>query len=165
VLSFFVITDTSAPGKELYKENFVRVESGMALSEVENLLGGPAGDYGKNCGGRAMMTCEGFFVPGATEKIWFDDSTQFEIWFDTDDNVAGKNKRANFSRAVPDLMDRIYIAWSMLIHYWMITVPLTVFFACLLLWKLRDNRDTRRKFALNDVDLDQANMLGIDRVD
>ncbi len=71
----------------------------MLQSEVEALLGGPAGNYGRNNSGRARMTLEGYFPPPeSVERVWFDDTNRFEIYFDNQGQVVGYHKRAGFQQ-------------------------------------------------------------------
>src|SRR5262249_9340588 len=79
--------------KRLYVENFSRIGNGMTQEEVEDLLGGSPGNYGRYKTG--MMTLEGVIAPpGSVEKIWCNDARRFEIYFDQDRRVVLKHERA-----------------------------------------------------------------------
>jgi len=89
---------TSA-GARLRVENYPQVRGGLSLTEVEELLGGPPGNYGRYAYGSAMMTCEGYSVPpGSVERIWCDDAARFEIYFDTQGRVVGLHQRARYEQ-------------------------------------------------------------------
>jgi hypothetical protein len=54
------------------------------------------------------MTLEGYLAPpGSVEKVWFDDTHQFEVYFDRGGRVVGLHQRAGFRRLQPTLMDRL----------------------------------------------------------
>jgi hypothetical protein len=40
--------------------------------------------------------------PGSVERIWCDDSTRFEIYFDAQGRVVGHHERAGYQQAPPD---------------------------------------------------------------
>ncbi len=85
----------------LRPENFNQLRTGMPQSEVEELLGGPPGNYGH--GGEAMMTDEGFrSPPGSVQRIWCDDKNRLELYFDTRARLVGYHKRAGYTQSPPD---------------------------------------------------------------
>jgi hypothetical protein len=87
------------PGRILASGNYPQVRLGMPQAEVERLLGGPPGNYGRYPGGRTDMTMEGYLSPsGAIERVWCDDSSRFEIYFDADGRVVGNHRRAGYSQ-------------------------------------------------------------------
>jgi hypothetical protein len=78
----------------LLLHNFEKIGSGMQRGEVEKLLGGAPGHYGRNLG-VPVMTCEaGLQSP----EIWTDDTNMLEIEFDEHDLVIRTHKRAGYSR-------------------------------------------------------------------
>ena len=99
-------------GRQLNAEKFVLVKVGMTQGQVEELLGGPPGDYGRNRGGQCLSTLEGAFGrDGSVEKVWFDDNRRFEVWFDDADKVVYFHKRAHFHRSKPDSLVRRVLAF------------------------------------------------------
>jgi hypothetical protein len=85
----------STPKPRLATRNFWDIRKGMSQAEVEKLLGGPPGDYGRNVGGTSFVTAEGFCrPPGSIERLRYDDSNQFEIYFDAEERVVAFRKRA-----------------------------------------------------------------------
>ena len=85
--------------RQLNVNGFPQVRIGMTQAEVEKLLGGPPGNYGRYARGTGFMTMEGIVVPsGLTEKNWCDDGHRFEIWFDQEGRVAAFHKRAGYSQ-------------------------------------------------------------------
>lgn len=87
------------PRARLQVENYDQIQIGMSQSEVEALLGGPPGNYGQHADGGWMMTLEGYISPtGSVERIWCDDSTRHEIYFDKKDCVVGRHKRAGYQQ-------------------------------------------------------------------
>jgi hypothetical protein len=92
-----------APRRRLAVENFAHVRMGMTLAEVEALLGGPPGNYGRFTDGMGFMTLEGYISPpGAVEQIWCDDANRYEIYFDADGRVVGHHRRAGYSQEPGD---------------------------------------------------------------
>lgn len=93
-----------APGGLLFQprlnvDRFKDVHYGHSMSEVERLLGGPPGNYGRSTGG-GFQTLEGFFgVAGGDVYLWFDDSHQLEIAF-FEGHVIGTHERAGYARDV-----------------------------------------------------------------
>lgn len=85
------------PARQLAAENFALVRIGMTQAEVEQLLGGPPGNYGRYANRGAVMTAEGYInPPGSIEKIWCDDSHRFEIYFYIREQVVGFHRRASY---------------------------------------------------------------------
>ena len=95
--------------KQLNVGGFFQIKVGMSLSEVEGLLGGPPGTYGRYAQGASMMTAEGYNAPpGSVEKVWCDDANRFEIYFDQQKHVVGYHKRARYSQEPgPNWLDRL----------------------------------------------------------
>jgi hypothetical protein len=88
--------------KQLNRDRFDQIRLGMSQAEVEAILGGPPGDYGRYRWGTAMMTCEGSpQPPGSVEVAWFDDSSRFEVFFNRQGRVVGSHRRAGFERLPP----------------------------------------------------------------
>jgi len=88
------------PHRSLRVDNFPLIRVGMPQAEVEDLLGGPPGNYGRYAPG--MMTAEGYLAPlGSTEKIWYDDCHRFEIYFDGAERVVGIHRRASYRQVPP----------------------------------------------------------------
>jgi hypothetical protein len=78
---------------------FYRIKVGMSLSEVEGLLGGPPGNYGRYAAGTRLMSMEGSIrPPGSVEQVWCDDADRLEIYFDQQKQVVGYYKRAGYSQ-------------------------------------------------------------------
>jgi hypothetical protein len=92
------------PARQLQVEGYSHVRNGLALGEVEHLFGGPPGNFGENGdGGYCMMTCEAYIAPpGSVERIWCNDSTRFEIYFDSENRVVGFHRRGGYSQSPPD---------------------------------------------------------------
>jgi hypothetical protein len=83
--------------RHLNVENFSEIRPGMTQAEVERLLGGPPGNYGRYS--QCIMTLEGYIAPpGSVEKRWRDDAHCFEIYFDQEDRVVGLHKRAGYGQ-------------------------------------------------------------------
>ena len=86
---------------------FDQVRAGMSMAEVELLLGGPPGDYGRY-DGNAMMTMEYFHGPaGSVEAQWFDDDNRLEVWFDQTGRVVSVHRRGGFARRPTTLADSL----------------------------------------------------------
>ncbi len=83
------------PIQPLLSYNFEKIEFGMQRGEVEKLLGGPPGHYGRNLG-TPTMTAEGG-PPSA--QIWTDDTNMLEVAFDKNDTVICTHERAGYSRS------------------------------------------------------------------
>jgi hypothetical protein len=100
------------PPRRLNVDAFPLVRTGMTQAEVEGLLGGPPGNYGRHAGGEGMMTLEGYIAPaGSVERLWCDDANRFEIYFDREGRVVGLHKRASYSQSpAPGLFARLR-AW------------------------------------------------------
>ncbi len=83
-----------------------RIRVGMTQAEVEELLGGPPGNYGGfvwyvlQLGG--WMSMEGYMrPPDSVERIWNDDDSRLEIYFNAEGRVTGHHERAKYQQA-PD---------------------------------------------------------------
>jgi hypothetical protein len=93
----------STPGRRLAHENYPLVRLGMSQAEVEGLLGGPPGNFGRYGGGATGMTLEGYLAPpGAVERVWCDDSNRLEIYFDAEERVVGLHRRAAYWQSPPE---------------------------------------------------------------
>jgi hypothetical protein len=98
-------------------EGFKHIRNGLTWAEVEELLGGPPGNYGRYAGGMSKMTMEGYLAPpGSIEQIWCDDTNRFEIYFDANDRVVGFHRRAGFLQEPPPARNwldqlRIWLGW------------------------------------------------------
>ena len=89
-------------GGRLNVDGFSQIEPGMTQAEVEALLGGPPGNYGRYSGKFGEMTQEAYLAPpGSVEKIWCNDERRFEIYFDQEGRVVGKHKRAGYQQRFP----------------------------------------------------------------
>ena len=84
-------------GRKLNVQNFDRVKVGMTQKDVEHLLGGAPGHYGRRWG-PGLMTLEGFFLHGRREE-WTNDDTMLEVIFDGEGIVIGKHRRAGYGRS------------------------------------------------------------------
>jgi hypothetical protein len=74
--------------RRFHPENQTAIQPGMTLKQVEDLLGGPPGDYGWYWFGSSMMTEKGVVVPpGSTEMVWFNDDQRIEVHFDNQSRV------------------------------------------------------------------------------
>jgi hypothetical protein len=73
-------------------DSYEKVTPGMTKGEVEELLGGPPGHYGKNKGAVSMT------VEGGYGTAWTDDHNSLEFLFDENDILIGKHKRAGYRR-------------------------------------------------------------------
>jgi hypothetical protein len=100
VLLFAWIVSRDA-GRRLNRAGLSQLRLGMTQAQVESLLGGPPGNYGRYA--RGMMTLEGYSAPpGAVERIWCDDSNRLEIYFDAEGRVVGHHRRARYSQSPPE---------------------------------------------------------------
>jgi hypothetical protein len=99
-------------GTQLNVGGYSRIQKGMALSEVEELFGGPAGKYGRYAGGISIGTEEGYMAPpGSVELAWCDDSHRFEIYFDKQKRVVGYHERIRYEQKPgPGWLERLQ-AW------------------------------------------------------
>ena len=101
-LSLLALRFLQVPQRSLKVDGFPLIRVGMLQSEVEDLLGGPPGNYGRYARGCSRMTCEGYFAPaGSTEKVWCDDGHRFEIYLDGAGRVVGIHRRASYSQGPP----------------------------------------------------------------
>lgn len=92
----------------LIPDNFPQVRLGMTQAEVETLLGGPPGNYGRHRNGLTMMTDEeSIDPPGSLERVWCDDAHRFEIHFDAKGIVVGTHRRAGYWQSPPE----DFLAW------------------------------------------------------
>ena len=98
--------------QRLNVENFSQIQQGMTQAEVEKLLGGPPGNYGRYSEKSGFMTLEGYFAPaGSVEKVWCNDKHRFEVYFDQDGQVVGQHKRAGYEQgSAPSWLERLR-AW------------------------------------------------------
>jgi hypothetical protein len=88
-----------APRLRFRPENYKAIRPGMTLQQVEDLLGGPPGDYGWFLIGSTIMTEEGSIVPpGSKELLWFNDNHRIEVFFDGQGRVVAVHKRAKWER-------------------------------------------------------------------
>ncbi len=95
-------------------ENFRHVHPGLTQRDVERLLGGPPGNFGLGWG-HGMMTLENFTGPrGSVERVWKDDSTRFEIYFDSHDVVVSSYKRAGYHQTRPE--EYLANAWQWVVR-------------------------------------------------
>jgi len=96
LVAFLVFPACLPPSRQLNVGNFVQVRPGMTQNEVEVLLGGLPGFYGRNFG-QSRMTEEGVILPpGVREMSWSDDNNRLEVFFGSDGKVWGSHKRAGF---------------------------------------------------------------------
>jgi hypothetical protein len=98
-LALVVVAVAWRASHRLRLENVARIQVGMTLQEVEDLLGGPPGDYGMWRFGAGEMTQEGVLAPpGSTELVWFDDDNRLEIFVDNENKVVAVHRRARWQR-------------------------------------------------------------------
>lgn len=84
-------------GGVLHTENFNKITPGMLLSDVEALLGGPSGNYGRPWPTTFGQSDEGIVVPSATKvRYWVNDSCKLEIYFTSGNTVSFTHKRASY---------------------------------------------------------------------
>lgn len=103
LLAVVLLPNFAGKQRRLHVENFPRVAVGMTLKEVEDLLGGPAGNYGLDPLGKELESLEGYpDFPGAREKQWCNENHMLEIYFDAKDQVAGFYKRASYKQYPPE---------------------------------------------------------------
>ena len=97
VLLLFVLAGVFR--RRLRPENYPLITPGMTSKQVEDLLGGPPGDYGWFFVGSGTMTEEGVDAPpGSIEVIWFDDDHRIEVYFDSAGRVVAFHERAKWER-------------------------------------------------------------------
>ncbi len=102
---------TAAPGAlfsstHLNVDGFFHVSPGMKLEEVQHLLGGGPGNFGKYSAQSGVQTLEGLVGPrGSDLRYWRDDQTAFAIAF-VDERVVAKQKRARYV-PMPTLLSRL----------------------------------------------------------
>ena len=96
-------------------EGFKRVKPGMHLEEVERLMGGPPGEYGRYAStGSTHTTLEGFDCPPGSNQFpgpptglrWTNDDHSFEFCFDEEGVLIAKHERAEYGRS-PGILARI----------------------------------------------------------
>ncbi len=95
-------------GSELNVDNTALIQRGMTMEQVEQLLGGPPGDYGYNQGGdEVMMTLElaGIRQP-SIKYVWFDDGHWVEVYFDSDGLARFAHER-RFVRKRPTIRESL----------------------------------------------------------
>ena len=101
-----------AAGPRLRTESWPLVRAGQTQAEVEGLLGGPPGNYGRHAGGGAWMTLEGIIAPaGSVERVWCDDGTRLEVWFDPGGRVVVPHKRAGYGQHSTGVWERVRL-WA-----------------------------------------------------
>lgn len=95
--------------RRLLVENYSQIRIGQHQRDVEVLLGGPPGDFGRyGRWGTTMMTMEGYWGPeGSVKQIWCDDSNRFEIYFDGQGRVVDHHKRAGYDQSPPENFGRV----------------------------------------------------------
>ena len=77
-------------------ENYSRIQKGMTQAQVENLLGGPPGNYGFNQiePNLAPFARSSYFpVLPSKSKTWFNDQIQLIIYFDTNGRVSHQQQQ------------------------------------------------------------------------
>lgn len=88
------------PPRRLHIENFSQVRIGMTQSEVETLLGGPPGNYGKIIHDMTVKSAEEYLHPPDSVKTeWCDDSNMIEIYFSPQLQVVGIHKRFTYCQS------------------------------------------------------------------
>jgi len=103
VVLFAVAWRTMPLFRQLRAEDFSRVTRGMTQIEVEWALGCPPGNYGRHPQ-NGFLTCEGVIFPGVgmatTEsmRIWTDDTTRFEVYFDGNGRVIGSRQKSHYQQ-------------------------------------------------------------------
>ena len=97
-------------GPRLATENFEKIEKGMTLAEVEALLGGPPGNFGRNDGGSRGPTGDGFKRPRDARQLrWHDDDNCFDIYFDARDRVIVARRGQDYVQFPREgVMSRLY---------------------------------------------------------
>jgi hypothetical protein len=102
IVLFPVETPDPPARKSLNLEGFSQIRPFMTQAEVEALLGGPPGNYGRYSTGRRVMTMEaGPHPPGSVEKVWCDDKHCYEICFDPESRVVSLHQRARYQQLEP----------------------------------------------------------------
>ncbi len=84
-----------------HPENIARLQVGMTQAEVEELLGGPPGDYGvwRTFGTHTMSMDVSTIVPaGSREAVWCDDDHFIRVYFDANDRFVHVYKRPKWER-------------------------------------------------------------------
>jgi hypothetical protein len=95
-----ILIPAAALRPRLQVANYPSIRPGMTAAQVEELLGGPPGDYGWwRFGSTSFMTMEGAVAPtGSREAVWFNDDHRIEVFFDGGDRVVAVQKRARWIR-------------------------------------------------------------------
>jgi hypothetical protein len=78
-----------APRHHVNREGFERIQVGMHINEVQQILGGPPGDYSTGpaeCDTILIVTGESV----GTRKSWLGDEGRLNIWFDNHEMVTDK---------------------------------------------------------------------------
>jgi hypothetical protein len=79
--------------------NYPSIRLGMTAAQVEELLGGPPGDYGRWWFGSISMSLEPVAVPpGSREAVWFNDDHRIEVSFNDGARVVAVHKRSLWVR-------------------------------------------------------------------
>ncbi len=104
ILTVAVLPFVPVKERKLNVESFRLIKPGMTLKEVEELVGGPPGNYGHPSARGGMSTLEGTIPPPGTvgEKHWFNDNHLFEVYFDAKDQVTGYHKRFGYQQYPPE---------------------------------------------------------------
>ena len=96
----------SRPTSSLLAANFSRLKPGLTRAEVERLLGGPPGDYGRYAGGVIDYgdgsVLQVFAAPGAGDAkpdTWTDDANHFYVFFDSRGEVVAGSRQTRFLRS------------------------------------------------------------------
>jgi hypothetical protein len=94
------------PTSGLKAANFSRLEPGMTRPDVELLLGGPPGDYGRYVDGEidfgdgsVHQTFSGPSAGDAKPQCWNDDGHYFYVFFDDRGQVVAGSKKSRFERS------------------------------------------------------------------
>jgi hypothetical protein len=85
---------------QLRSQNYPQLRSNMTQAEVEALLGGPPGNYGRYSEKRSIWTAENGSgpPPGGTYRTWTDDTNSIEVSFDVNGRLYGCHKRSSYTQ-------------------------------------------------------------------
>jgi hypothetical protein len=95
--------------RSLNVEGYSQIRVGMTRPEVERILGGPPGNYGRYESWK--MSDDNFTKPSSSiEEIWRDDSNYLEVYFDREGQVIAWHRPAYYTQfASPSWLDQLMI--------------------------------------------------------
>ena len=87
----------------IHTENYLHIRRGMSQAEVEELLGGPPGNYGSSSPRWTPPGPTPAPPLGSVERVWRDDSNRIAIQFDIEGRVVGHYWQSRLKNAPTDV--------------------------------------------------------------